>query len=346
MPTKVLTFFNSKSGSGKTALTYTMAKAFVSVGYRVLMVDFDPKAALTALCIKEEPLMQLWCDNLGNTMYKCVSPKVRKPFITQVDEGLGLLPGDPRLCRFEESLSDSWYQAFDRGSEEHLLVVSAFHRIIQSAARNFNADWVFLDLGPYLSNINRAALLAADYTVTPVGSDMRSMVGLRDTGDALYDWRLALWEGTELSEDLEFDMPKGRIETLGYISLQTSPKKIAKPISYESTVRYYNTMLGIRKFTPDAGDWFGYNPTIPSSTESDPYFLGDASIDLTIRYRGQFDSENVGFLPYHIRYATCDKYQARLYAIARKIIERADRPSEEYDKELDRMYRSYYEWVR
>ncbi|MDM8563863.1 ParA family protein, partial [Candidatus Marithioploca araucensis] len=48
MSLPILTFFNNKRGVGKTSLLYHLAWMFAELDKRVVAVDLDPQANLTA----------------------------------------------------------------------------------------------------------------------------------------------------------------------------------------------------------------------------------------------------------------------------------------------------------
>ncbi len=56
MTVPVLTFFNNKGGVGKTSLVYHLSWMFAEIGIRVLAVDLDPQANLTAAFLDEDQL--------------------------------------------------------------------------------------------------------------------------------------------------------------------------------------------------------------------------------------------------------------------------------------------------
>ena len=58
--TPVLTFFNNKSGVGKTSLVYHAAWMLSELDRTVLVVDLDPQANLTAAFLDEDALAELW----------------------------------------------------------------------------------------------------------------------------------------------------------------------------------------------------------------------------------------------------------------------------------------------
>ena len=49
-------------------------------------------------------------------------------------------------------------------------MTSAFHRLTRTAAKDFNADIILIDVGPNFGAINRSALISADAVVVPTGT--------------------------------------------------------------------------------------------------------------------------------------------------------------------------------
>ena len=82
MAIPVLTFFNNKSGVGKTSLVYHLAWMLSEIGYRVLACDLDPQANLSAAFLDEDRLAILWDteaeqSSSDNTVFQCVKPLLR-----------------------------------------------------------------------------------------------------------------------------------------------------------------------------------------------------------------------------------------------------------------------------
>ena len=92
------------------------------------------------------------------------------------------------LSSFEDQVSEVWPKCMDR-DERAFRVMSAFWRIGQKAGEQHGADVVLVDLGPNLGAINRAALIASDFVVIPLGPDLFSLQGLQNLGPALRRWR-------------------------------------------------------------------------------------------------------------------------------------------------------------
>jgi chromosome partitioning protein len=59
-----MALFNNKGGVGKTTLTFHLAHMLARQGHRVLAVDFDPQANLTAQFLDEDDLATLWQEQI------------------------------------------------------------------------------------------------------------------------------------------------------------------------------------------------------------------------------------------------------------------------------------------
>src|SRR4051812_23031969 len=109
-------FFNNKGRVGKTTLVYNLGWILVDQGRRVLMVDLDPQSNLTAMCMDEERLEQLWTDDdtRRGSMRGAVQPiidgvgDIQPAHQESLTAKLALVPGDIRLSEFEQKLSDAW----------------------------------------------------------------------------------------------------------------------------------------------------------------------------------------------------------------------------------------------
>ena len=142
------------------------------------------------------------------------------PPAQEVGERLWVVPGDLGLSSFEDKLSDAWPRGYE-GDEAALRTTTAFHRIVQGSARTTGATVVFVDVGPNLGAINRAALLAADHILIPLAADLFSLRGLRNVGPVIRRWR-ANWRENVLPKvaGLDLDVPRGSMEPMGYVVLQ------------------------------------------------------------------------------------------------------------------------------
>ncbi len=227
MTVPVIAFFNNKGGVGKTSLVYHLSWMFADLGRSVLAADLDPQANLTSAFLDDEELELLWPEEgTHRSIFGAIEPLLRGigdispgTETIEIDTRLHLLAGDLALARFEDELSQQWPSCMD-GKERAFRVLSALWRILQNGARSTRADVIFVDLGPNLGAINRAALIGADYLAVPLTSDLFSLQGLRNLGPTVRTWRREWQERLKRSPDKDLELPAGTIAPLGYIVMQ------------------------------------------------------------------------------------------------------------------------------
>jgi cellulose biosynthesis protein BcsQ len=137
---------------------------------------------------------------------------------------LSLVPGDLGLSLFEDRLSEAWPRCQSDNQAEAadaFRVMSAFYRIMARAAAAVSADLVLIDVGRNLGAINRAALVASDFVVVPLGADLFSLQGLRDLAPTLAGWRRAWRERLDNEVRLpDLTVPSGDMRPIGYVIVQ------------------------------------------------------------------------------------------------------------------------------
>ncbi|MBP2550543.1 chromosome partitioning protein [Neorhizobium galegae] len=173
---QVISVTNFKGGSGKTTSAVHLAQYLALSGHRVLAVDLDPQASLSALFGYQPEL-----DLTGNdTLYGAIrydgaarplSDVIRKTYFP----GLDLVPGNIELQEFEHETP----QALSRrqGGEENGPV---FFARIQAALQTVEDDYdvVVIDCPPQLGYLTLSALCASSsvlVTVHPQMLDVASM---------------------------------------------------------------------------------------------------------------------------------------------------------------------------
>ncbi|HBA83051.1 MAG TPA: chromosome partitioning protein [Verrucomicrobia bacterium] len=223
---KTIAFFNNKGGVGKTTLVYHLAWMFAEQGVKTLAVDLDPQANLTSMFLEEDRLVELWPDHLHpETILGAIQPilsgtgdVLSQPHVESISDVLGLIPGDLGLSRFEDKLSDAWPRCHNR-DEAAFRVMTAFHRIVENAAKSSNAVLALVDVGPNLGAINRAALIASSRVVLPLAPDLFSLQGLKNLGPTLHEWR-SVWSELRAKAPPMLSLPLGGMDAIGYVIMQ------------------------------------------------------------------------------------------------------------------------------
>ena len=170
---QVIAVTNFKGGSGKTTTSAHLAQYLALQGYRVLAVDLDPQASLSAL------LGILPETDVGSneTLYAAIRyDETKRPLKDVVRptyfDGLHLVPGNLELMEFEHTTPKA---LADRGSREGLFftrVAQAFDEVAD------DYDVVVIDCPPQLGFLTLSGLCAATamiITVHPQMLDIASM---------------------------------------------------------------------------------------------------------------------------------------------------------------------------
>jgi cellulose biosynthesis protein BcsQ len=247
---------------------------------RVVIIDLDPQANLTAAFLHEDKIEALWNQqDVAATIFQCVKPlagvgDIIEPQLQHIATDLYLLPGDVNLSGYEDALSAEWPNSMgDTNLYRPMRILSAFWQVMQMASEKVQADIILVDIGPNLGTINRAVLLATDYVVIPLGADLFSLQGLKNLGPTLCSWknlwqkRLVNWNASvEKSNFPQFKLPEGKMQPIGYLCQQHGVK-LERPVqAYDKWVQripsvYRESVLN----EPSSNE--------PILLENDPYCL-------------------------------------------------------------------------
>ena len=223
---KTIAIFNNKGGVGKTSLAYHISWMLSELEHSTLLVDLDPQANLTGMCLNEAHREQIINNN--ETVFSAIDPIIQgtgdigEATVIPLNDHLKLLPGDLRLSLMEADFASSWPACLDQNSRA-FRVTTAFNRLIHGTEEKTKAKLAIIDIGPNLGAINRAALISSDYVIFPLSPDLFSYQGLKNAGEFLNRWRKE-WEErkNKKPENLEFSLPTGEMKPLGYIMMRHS----------------------------------------------------------------------------------------------------------------------------
>ncbi|MBC7282099.1 plasmid partitioning protein RepA [Hoeflea sp.] len=170
---QVLAITNFKGGSGKTTTSAHLAQYLALQGYRVLAVDLDPQASLSAL-LGVLPELDVASNQ---TLYAAIRYDGERRQLSDVIRstyfvGLDLVPGNLELMEFEHTTP----KALSAGATGESLFFARVAAALDEVADNY--DVVVIDCPPQLGFLTLSGLCAATamiITVHPQMLDVSSM---------------------------------------------------------------------------------------------------------------------------------------------------------------------------
>jgi len=195
-----ISMFNNKGGVGKTTLTCNIASFFAKVASkRVLVVDCDPQCNATQLVMGEAFATDFYWNNADTSTVTTIRDVLQPiedgdssiaesitPILGSKNRfGIDLLPGHPGFSIVEDRLGAAWHDLLggDIGGIRKSNWNTALCSKIASAY-----DLVFFDLGPSLGSLNRCVLIGCDHFVTPMGTDIFSILGVKNIASWIDHW--------------------------------------------------------------------------------------------------------------------------------------------------------------
>lgn len=193
METRVISFGNHKGGVGKTTTTASVGSILASKGYKVLAIDLDAQANLTASLLKEET---------DKSIYYALTGKASSLPIVPVCENLSIVPASLQLAMAEMELT----AAFSR------------ERILAGLLEKVKADYdfVLIDCPPSLGLLTLNAFTASSEIIIPLVAEVLPFKGLTmihhfiklvqsrlNRTAHISGILLTRWEPTKLSKEME-----------------------------------------------------------------------------------------------------------------------------------------------
>jgi len=246
---KSIAFFNNKGGVGKTTLLCNLAGYLsIKLEEKVLVIDADPQCNTTSYVLPEDSFYSFYFKDNGFSVASLIPSLedgegfVKNFKVKRTDcFGFDIIPGNPTFAASEDFLANEWKDV--KSSDYRGIRSSLLFSDLLSKCEEY--DYVFFDMGPSLGAINRAVLLACDYFLTPMSSDVFSLLALGNIGKSLSTWRETLLNGYKgLEQDKKEKIDRFHhgcsIRFIGYVEQQYITKSVG---GQPRAVRAYDEIL-------------------------------------------------------------------------------------------------------
>ncbi len=173
---QVISVTNFKGGSGKTTSAVHLAQYLAMSCYRVLAVDLDPQASLSALFGYQPELDLTGNDTLYGAIRYDGSMRPLKDIIRKTYfDGLDIVPGNLELQEFEHVTPQALANR-QAGKDAGPLFFARVQAALQSVADDY--DIVVLDCPPQLGYLTLSALCASTSVVVTVHPQMLDVASM------------------------------------------------------------------------------------------------------------------------------------------------------------------------
>jgi chromosome partitioning protein len=172
---QVISVTNFKGGSGKTTSSVHLAQHLALTGHRVLAVDLDPQASLSAMFGYQPELDLAGNDTIyGAIRYDGEARPLREIIRKTYFDGLNLVPGNLELQEFEHVTPQALAER--RPGDTHALFFTRVQAALASVADDY--DVVVIDCPPQLGYLTLSALCASTSVVVTVHPQMLDVASM------------------------------------------------------------------------------------------------------------------------------------------------------------------------
>lgn len=241
MKTKIIAVANHKGGVGKTTTVANLGSILSVKGHRVLLVDLDAQANLTASLVASID---------GPSIYEALTGKTDCLPIVSVNNRLHLVPASLTLAMADVELSTAI-------AREHILA-----GLLSKAKVEDNYDFVLLDCPPSLGLVTLNAITASTDVFIPLISEVLPFKGLTMMSDFISMVRQKLnpqahisgivitrWENSKLSRGIEERLRVWEGDVVYRSKIRKNVRLAEAPLQNRNILDYASGSNGAKDYT-------------------------------------------------------------------------------------------------
>ena len=241
MKTKIIAVANHKGGVGKTTTVANLGSILSVKGHRVLLVDMDAQANLTASLVASIDGPSIYEALTGNT--DCLP-------IVSVNNRLHLVPASLTLAMADVELSTAI-------AREHILA-----GLLSKDKVEDNYDFVLLDCPPSLGLVTLNAITASTDVLIPLISEVLPFKGLTMMSDFISMVRQKLnpqahisgivitrWENSKLSRGIEERLRVWEGDVVYRSKIRKNVRLAEAPLQNRNILDYASGSNGAKDYT-------------------------------------------------------------------------------------------------
>lgn len=245
--TRIIAVANHKGGVGKTTTVANLGSILSKKGYRVLLVDLDAQANLTA---------SLTASYEGATIYEALTGKTDNLPMAVINDHLHLVPASLTLAMADVELSTAM-------AREHILA-----SLLERANAGHHYDYILLDCPPSLGLVTLNAITASTDVLIPLVSEILPFKGLTMMSNFISMVRQKLnpgahisgivitrWENSNLSRGIE-ERLRGSLGNMVYMCKIRKNVRLAEaPLENRNILDYASGSNGAKDYAALADEF-------------------------------------------------------------------------------------------
>lgn len=240
---KIVAFYAEKGGVGKTTLCITLAHMF-SLKHRVLIYDVDSQRSATSWLFGNElsshldlngDLNKLIDRNFDNffrsnpgkshvdfqkTLFDQVMDTdhdiIKPAYAHEIRNNLFLVPGHSKTSILDYQITIIELLSGVDPNVKNTKTGKPFCAIM-ATAKQFNIDFVFVDLNPNTGVLNQRLIMTSHFLITPAIPDFFSYEMMKSVADNLVEWQKMLVKYSIGANASNFKLPNHAVKFMGYI---------------------------------------------------------------------------------------------------------------------------------